>query len=60
MGAGRYVGRVGALAVALGVGFGVSSAVTVAVADSSSSPGSPSGLTANQLSQIVVAPIRTW
>lgn len=42
MGAGRYVGRVGALAVALGVGFGVSSAVTVAVADTSSSPGSPS------------------
>ena len=42
MGAGRYVGRVGALAVALGVGFGVSSAVTVAVADPSSSPGSSS------------------
>ncbi|MCB1292443.1 MAG: hypothetical protein KDB45_13160, partial [Mycobacterium sp.] len=42
MGAGRYVGRVGALAVALGVGFGVSSAVTVAMADTSSSPGSPS------------------
>ena len=43
MGAGRYVGRVGALAVALGVGFGVSSGVVVAQADSSGDPANVSG-----------------
>lgn len=43
MNAARYVGRVGALAVALGVGMGLSSNLAVAVADVAGDSSSPSG-----------------
>lgn len=43
MNAARYVGRVGALAVALGVGMGVSSNLAVALADGAGDSPAPSG-----------------